>query len=1009
MIEEHNLLSENKLPKKKFVVQKTEQAEPPVNEEEEKIVLVIKDYLEKTLFFWDITNSADFKFTLPPTVFSEEAKINFQCFEESEVKYDETFANRVLTKDQLDEIWDKGQFKVKSQNEESKPYVWQLSPWFYKGQENIVNSFYWDMSWCVYFLYAYKYRFTCDKNYIFPNLPSSIYNFFYTFKEFYAILFGKAHYSYDYFQALKYPHNKYHEVRKEYFINLFREHPEIEVDWLMPKAQQRVYKIEGKFNEKWNEEKIKIEQDLKDQISDPKVIKEKMQDIRFEKLIKHFEDAKDLPEKIKKKVIENFKVAKILFKIFFDIGNKQNEMETKLAEEIKKEYPVRSLIRDWYDKQFIAEKKAKIDKEIEKEKIERIHKELDSYPLQKHMVLSHLNFKKYEKQNCELYVEKMNKGKGYTHYVTKIYMKPGLIKQNEYTDSNGEIKKGTYYLMEQDSLLVNDDKPFWRLNLMCTRFYASYSNILIWGYTMFLDNSFGLLGLCKSHIITNYEINPTTGIVKPSKLTFTWISSIKALCGSISQSREDYEKNSGNTFLGSKMGKVVNLVENYFFKLILGMIGLIFLYPIFVLLWSVFFFIVTILALIFVTIFIPFVIFVWNFLIYDADLQEYSKNKWFPLFVILIWRFIILTILNFILSILFCIGQFILSILFFIWAPIRYCFTELYCLLTFSLIKCNASIPKADSGVAWRISGPGMARSLFFRLAIDDALLLIRGTIEKFEMNSFYSELVKIINEPNDIFSKINKRTFANVNAQNIQNNSLATSIQTYTNILSNQYHKRLAIYPALNNEVRFSKDDLDVVLEAAYELVKDYFKDNTSDLIWKQNQLVKGSFRLLADKVFISTFTEDALIHIDISELSKPVIQQRNDEIGRLHEKLQLGNIANKSMMNVRKMNYFGSLGGSSMAADFDEGYEKPLARKQRVLSKDVANVSIPQEVTAYCMYSDYGLGISIDTSLTLIVSKEKYEQLVKEDNELFSDNKDDGGNDISANYSNNIDLNNY
>ncbi len=155
----------------------------------------------------------------------------------------------------------------------------------------------------------------------------------------------------------------------------------------------------------------------------------------------------------------------------------------------------------------------------------------------------------------------------------------------------------------------------------------------------------------------------------------------------------------------------------------------------------------------------------------------------------------------------------------------------------------------------------------------------------------------------------------------------LAKSIIEYKTILISQINERYTIYPNLNLNIRFSKSELELLLEASYQLVKDCVEKNNLDFIWKVNGLVPGNWELLTEKILISTFNADILTNIDDSEVRIENKKPKHQSIQKLEEDLDLfsyKNIAEDRVKNnhhsVKKSAFFFPSAGSMMKPKSDK-----------------------------------------------------------------------------------------
>ena len=76
------------------------------------LVEEIRKLIEATLFSWELPIPENFQFNLPETIFTGTQNVEFKVENNFEVDYAED--NRNLSTEQYQEIWQEGQFSIKS-------------------------------------------------------------------------------------------------------------------------------------------------------------------------------------------------------------------------------------------------------------------------------------------------------------------------------------------------------------------------------------------------------------------------------------------------------------------------------------------------------------------------------------------------------------------------------------------------------------------------------------------------------------------------------------------------------------------------------------------------------------------------------------------------------------------------------------------------------------------------------------------------------------------------------
>lgn len=960
------------LVKQPYTIKKDPMAEDPLNEEEGRLLANLKNLFESNLYMWDFSKAEDFKFILPNTVFSQEKKINFTAFDESEVKYDDSYLSRSLTSDQLSEIFKGGKFSVKSKDG-NVPYIWQLSQWLHKGTDNIRESFYDDFSWAFYFLYCLRYRFSTDRNFIFFSIPQSFKFILVTLKSLWGLYFGRAKYSNQYLSYLNYPQTIDSEIFVDYQKNILRENPEIITSIFYPKFQALINKIQLRFNIKWGDESIEVEHRLRESELSAKEIKEKLSSIRFDRLIEEVQNENKIDPRRKQYYIDMLKSEDIYSKILFNEAKKINDVTTSFRAEIKKTSPILSRVDAWCNSELEIKKKNRVQ-EILNETEEIIEDKLSSYRVQKMLIQSYRNFLKCAPANRKLYIERKEPTYSRSYYcIRKLRLPEYTIITNEY------LKQKYYTLGTTKSIEVISDCSYWRVKLLYTRIHVTYFNTIVFCYNNCFNSSFGLKALYADRILTNYMINYNTGAIESEEFVFTYYSALVNLKNSIVKSRSDFERARDSGFLGGSVGKFLNILENYIGRLIFGGLAYGILYPVMIVFNTVICFFLSIIGF-FLSIVLYFLGVICCILIYDYDYPEYGACRILPLFTILFYRLFILSILNFVFGLCSIIGQILLSIFMCFFGVLRRASRTLYDLMTYAIIKCNGKIPKDDTSFAWRISGPGTNRKLFYKLQIEEALLLVRAQLEKDKLECFRAEIYESLREPQMIHEGFNNRILKNLSGSINPDFKLAESINKYIEVVNKQINERYSVYPPTIYDVRFTKDDLEILLEASFDLIKEYVGRDKSDFIWKKNKLLENNWRLLTERILIQTFgSEDILVNVDQSDLKNDSSNKIDNEVKSLYEKVGL----NKNLDTaVRKKAMFANF-GSSAESFINEGesyhdYKNPqaLARK-RININEFSEVTVAPNIDLY-IYQEH---FKVDYNNDLFSEERKLKDIEEDD----------------------------
>jgi hypothetical protein len=911
------------IPKAPYIAKKADDAVDPVTNEEKELIAKLKEYLEQKCFVWDTTGAEGFFFPLPSTVFREQNKIEFKTYEEAEVDYFETYETRSLTKDQLDEIWSKGQFTLKSKIP-NLPYVWTLSEWLFKGTEKRNTSWCYDMYLVFYYFYYLKNRFREDKRHPWFSITYALIFLTKGIKDMYSLIFGRPVYSYTYINNIRNPSNLREVLLGRYYENLLRDNPDIVASVYLPKTRAIINEIHSNFMTKWKDFRIYKEHELRGLDCSPSEMKEKVADYRIELLVKEYESSEKLDERKKMYIIEILIANRIFDKIQNDYDKQFNTEKDSLREKLRGENPIRSYSKRWLELLTIEKFKPNIER-LEQIRTERIDKELSDYPRAKKMIKAFIVFEKYYDENLKLLAERNTREPNYVAQIKFKHYPP--YESKAHVDYNNIT---SYYLDTSTIKKVDTLNHFWRIKVMFLRLLADYHNIIRWGWKNCWNSSFGLKAFCAAHIVTRYVCDYNTGVVKEYMTSFTYRSALTYLYTWIKESRDQFESAGDFGFFGKRVGRVVNYIENYFLKLILWGFLVTFIYPIVILLMTILCFFLTIFLLIFWTFFRPFLHLIFHVFIFDMEGMDTSTADCpcLPFFWILTKRFIFQFLINLILSICLIFIQIFIGLFMLIFGNLRWMIRGLYDCCTFVIIRCNGNIPKINTSVAWRTAGPGISRSLFYRIEIDDALLLVRAEMEKQQLEEYKSKLNKIIEEPRTIHNGISKTIFKSCNAYLQNHQEIENGCNKYSEIIFTQINKRYQVYPTINNQIRFLKSNLDILLDASLDLIKDFAEKHDLRTIWDNFELVPGTYDQLTIKILKRVFhSENILTNIDETA---PIMENQciqHDEVKKLNKELNLDLFINNSRQKHMAGN--SAFKSSSISGgDEDEEYlEKPVS----------------------------------------------------------------------------------
>lgn len=852
----------------------------------------IREYLEKDTFIWDPTQMNQYEFRMPLTAFDETKAITFSNHEDSEVLYRDESSCK-LTDDHINDISLRGEFDVTSTK--AKAYTWKLSTMLVIGSENRLLNYYSNMSASFKMLYYFKYRFNCKFNY--GNLFFSLKNAFYFVRDSFRLFLGTPYYSP--ISVDEIANRKYYErITSEMIFDTSIYHEQL---------RSRIFGMFSQIQNEWLNQMI-IEEDLlrKKNMTESDIEAELLK-IRLKFILSYFQDkfgSKLKPSQLS--IITNFIEAKhIILDVEYQHHERLNKAQNDLMKRINEEHKIKSHILPWLNKTYYTAEK-EIREEFLRERNEEMTKRLVDHPLALYLVNS---FEEFTAQKPHIIkdLKSLPDNWGYTskssfHFT---YCSP-KSEATHYTDSYTNKSKVRYSLSLYNTKNVETDHYFWRISLTFMRLIFIFWELLFLIRDFCFNSSFGIKALCTKTIYKKpFIANEETGEIGYS-MSFTYYSSIENLYNWCIESRELFLRNRHTSFFGSASGNVINIIEVYFFKmLILGTL-LIFFYPLAIFAYTLFFFAFFIccypLSVVGVIL-----AYLFEVLIYDTSEPSYSRScPLFPFMVILIWRLIICSILNFLLFLLFCVLQVLVAILAFIWAQLRFLVRTIYDFLMLQIVKCFAKIPKSDTSMAWKIRGPGMNRSQFLKLSVDESLILVRSYMEKLQLDFYEQEIRAKISKPQsqyEQFSKVMKvfGGYSNTPYDIYQN------VNSFLTVLERQITNRRITYPQINSNIRFTDSELTHFVIASQDLIKDFINNNELNSLWKKYKLVPGNFDLITEGILKEAFGENILEDIEDSEERVEVASKHNVDIANLvqHAKkaADIDKFSVAAMMNVSRL----------------------------------------------------------------------------------------------------------
>ena len=415
------------------------------------------------------------------------------------------------------------------------------------------------------------------------------------------------------------------------------------------------------------------------------------------------------------------------------------------------------------------------------------------------------------------------------------------------------------------------------------------------------NSSFGLKSLCYQDIYMDLSCNSETGELFETKRVFTYISSVTNLFEWINANRTKFESSPDTGFFGKNVARLFDLFINYILIMIFLGFFVIIIYPILIILYSIFAIIVGLTCFVWGILFSLFV-HLFHIFIYDFDApRRYEDCHLFAMVSAIIYDFLFLGFLQFFLCIILTILQPIIAVIVLVFSLIRIVFRFLYDILMFNLIKCCARLPKTDSGMAWKIKGPGLSKQYYNHIKLEDALLIVRGRLEELQLESYQEIYRKALDEPREIISIHIRRTLSKAMCSMDEIKDLTITIQHYIDILNKQISTRTSNFPRCPNNIKFTKEELYSFKLASQELIKNFVEKEKFDEIWSKHKLIPNTWNRLNDLIISNCLNNEINIPLDELDFKIELVPEFSSSLAQSKEALLEGNPNVKSLI-IRK-----------------------------------------------------------------------------------------------------------
>ena len=822
-----------------------------LNKEEQSLISLNKEYIEKNSFKWKIDKN--FKFQLPKSIFSsQEKKQMIDIPQNFQQKSNNTrYATNVkhgnkFNKEILEQIWYGGKFEIES-NQEGLPYTWKLSNLTVKGFNNIVLRYFKDMALAFKFFYTIKNRFKF-KNYFgsFPNsFLSCFYHLYMTIRLILNSLVGVPIFRDNTYELSQ-------KIKQEDLIRFIKSNPNFNFNIYNHKNLTKLYQLETEFKNEWQSKILPVKlkyyktQNLhKNQIlqnidKDEKNYFRKYlsESQKFEELKKEFPNLEQFLES--QQIINNER---------FTVEEEYSKKYEKYRNELNKN-SIKILCSDWKDEKIEQYKNEK-NKEKE-EKLNKIINQKIENNKDPHLIYNY-NYNSEKDLPNKLNIRKEKE----KIPMLKFRVSRLLAKPYEIVTTIGYNNNKYYSLNKYRYYYVKTEFYFWRIWLFLIKLFTNFWNYNYRVINQMTNSMFGIKALFQVELYRDLSIYPDSGIVYNSYKTYTYPRSVSNLISWVFDSRRKFESSPDTGILSKSTSRIFNLLLNYIIRLTIIGLLLIILYPILIVTN-----IVICLALILIS---PIIAPLWDILDYIYSIflyNRYDSIRFFNIIRIILVEFMICTIIQFLFCLICLISQPILSLFFILYSHIHFIIRYIYDFIFYFILKYLGKIPLTDSYIAWRISGPHLFRERFYDISNKDLMNLVIAEVEKMVMNNYSNKIKEKLNEPKDNYNKM-KSIFNIINLNISYNNDILNSISFYEDLLQKQIRKEDKS-PSLsyNIKVKFSEERLDIVKNMVEAYLRDYCSKN--DLSFELDKFEEKKYEQLTEKILKNIFGKDILQTLD-------------------------------------------------------------------------------------------------------------------------------------------------
>ncbi|XP_067672611.1 uncharacterized protein [Haliotis asinina] len=580
---------------------------------------------------------------------------------------------------------------------------------------------------------------------------------------------------------------------------------------------------------------------------------------------------------------------------------KMQKHKQQLVNHLKKEYSVKSRIKSWMNEQLQS-----FEEEFLTQNLWSAHEEAISICEDQglnqaiYFLRRDLNFIKERETILRQELSKVKEATRVFTFSTKIWFPQNWVIRRHFrgeteiiqtviTDSAPENVAGekemTYTVDKYTERKTSTRHPFWRWwNYLHRAWSWTWNSMFFFGVVIVWCSPVGLRALFSpSPFMADLKLSQVNGVLypKPSSLTHTLLSRLRALWTHVHDSRKKFEETPDTGFLGKSFTRHINRIWNYVVKGAFGSLVLSVVFPVFCVVTSSVSLILSITSPLWVPL-VTLVVEVGFFLIYDWDSPDDHSNKICVILEALIWRILLQGCVQPIAAALFgaiCCPLASLAIILF--GVLRRGGRGLWDTFMFhAVIKSRGRVPAGDGFVARRIAGPGLASNYFFQILPEQALAAVEARLELDELEAWKMSVLRVIEQPREDYRKFIEQCFKPFSSGLVEEGvykRLCDETAQYKTDLMKKAEERerklyTGLYPDLQRRIKLPEKDLKLTILLTSKLLERFYPEHilarmqlqSEDEFWESMHLEPKDWKGFACKKLAMVFSKPFLLPLE-------------------------------------------------------------------------------------------------------------------------------------------------